>query len=78
MLEATPAMRRDADGLDARLLDRIEDRARRLAVGREAAMNGVVMAGEPKRHGIGVAAQDRHILRASAGAAVRAGGPCRP
>ena len=52
-----------ADGLDPRLLDRIEDRARRLPFGRELAMNGIVVTGEPKGHGIGVAAQDRHILQ---------------
>ena len=51
-----------ADRLDARLLDCIVDGARRLAVRREAAMDGGVVAGEPKRHGIGVAAQDRHVL----------------
>ncbi len=51
-----------ADRLDARLLDCIVDGARRLAVRREAAVDGGVMAGEPERHRIGVAAQDRHIL----------------
>ena len=67
-----------ADRLDARLLDRVEDGARRLAVGREAAMHGGVVAGEPQRHRIGMAAQDRDVLRASGGAAARASGALSP
>ena len=52
-----------ADRLDARLFDRVEQRARRLVLRGEAAMNGLVMAGEPQRHGIGEAAQDRRLAR---------------
>ena len=53
-----------ADRLDARLLDRVEQRARRLVLRGEPAMHRFVMAGEPQRHGIGEAAQDRRLARA--------------
>ena len=52
-----------ADRLDARLLDRVEDRAGRLSLGREPAMDAGVVAGEPQRHRIGMAAHDRDVLR---------------
>ena len=48
-----------ADRLDARLLDRIEHRARLLAAGHELAMHRRIVAGEPQRDRIGVAAHDR-------------------
>ncbi len=47
-----------ADRLDAGLLDRLKHRARLLAAGREFAMHGGVMAGEPQRDRVGVAAHD--------------------
>ena len=52
-----------ADGFDARLLDRVEHGAGRLALGGELAVKRRIVAGEPQRHGIGIAAQDRHVLR---------------
>ena len=60
---ATPSMRRDADRLDARLLDRVEDRAGARDLRRQAAMHLGIVAGEPQRHRIGVAAQDRGLAR---------------
>jgi hypothetical protein len=50
------------DRLDPRLLDRVENRARGLSLRREAAMDAGVVAGEPERHRIGVAADDRDVL----------------
>ena len=47
-----------ADRLDAGLLDRVEHRARLLAAGHQLAMHGRVMAGEPQRDRVGVAAHD--------------------
>ena len=70
-----------ADRLDARLLDRLEHGARLLAAGHELAVHGGVMAGEPQRDRIGMAAHDRGIARASACAAAPAGRalpPARP
>ncbi len=52
-------MRRGADRLDARLLDRLEDRARLLAGRLHAPVHGLVVAGEPQRHRVGMAAHDR-------------------
>ena len=52
-----------ADRLDARLLDRIEHRARLLAAGHQPAMDRRVVAGELQRDRVGVAAHDRGILR---------------
>ena len=66
-----------ADRLDARLLDRLEHRARLLAAGHELAMHRRIVAGEPQRHRIGMAAHDRGIRRRRACAAARAGAPCR-
>ena len=51
------------DRLDPRLLDRVEQRARRLVLRGMAAMDRVVVAGEPQRHGIGEPAQDRGLAR---------------
>ena len=53
-----------ADRLDARLLDRLEHRARLLAGRLQAAMQGVVVAGEPQRDRIGIAAHDRRLVLA--------------
>ena len=50
-----------ADRLDAGLLDRLEHRARLLAAGHEFAMHGRVVAGEPQRDRIGVAAHDGRL-----------------
>ena len=50
-----------ADRLDAGLLDRLEHGARLLAAGRELAMHGRIVTGEPQRHRIGVAAHDRGL-----------------
>jgi hypothetical protein len=68
-----------ADGFDPRLLDRIVDRPRSLALGREAAMDGSVMAGEPQRHGIGMPAQHGDVLavRRRGGSGRRALSPMR-
>ena len=52
-----------ADRLDPRLLDRVEQRARSRILRRVAAMDRVVVAGEPQRHRIGEAAQDRRLAR---------------
>ena len=52
-----------ADGLHAGLLDGIEHGARAGILGGETAMDGHIVAAEAQRHGIGIAAQDRHILR---------------
>ena len=52
-----------ADGLDARLLDGVEQRPRRLVRRRQPAMHGVIVAGEAQRHRIGEAAQDRRLAR---------------
>ena len=67
-----------ADRLDARLLDRLEHRARLLAARHQAAMHGGVVAGDAQRDGVGVAAHDRGVRLASACAAARAAAPCRP
>ena len=50
-----------ADRLDARLLDRIEHRARLLAARHELAMHRRIVTGEPQRDGVGVAAHDRGL-----------------
>ena len=52
-----------ADRLDARLLDGVEGRAGARDLRRQAPMHLDVVAGEPQRHRIGVAAQDRGIAR---------------
>ncbi|MET3890370.1 hypothetical protein ABIE41_001446 [Bosea sp. OAE506] len=52
-----------ADAFDARLLDRIEHGTRRIAFRRGAAMHAGVVAGQAQRHRIGMAAQDRDVLR---------------
>ena len=56
-----PAHAPRADRLDARLLDRLEHRARLLAAGRELAMHRRIMAGEPQRNRVGVAAHDGRL-----------------
>ena len=66
-----------ADRLAARLLDCIEDAARLLGLRREAAVHGGVMAGEPQRHRIGLAAHDRRGRRHRACAAAPTDAPCR-
>ena len=53
-----------ADRLDAHLLDGLEDRAGGLRLGQQAAVGGGIVAGEPQRHGIGVAAHDGGLARA--------------
>ena len=50
------------NGLDARLLDRVEHRARLLSTGHQLAMHRGIVTGELQRHGIGVAAHDRGLL----------------
>ena len=50
-----------ADRLDARLLDRLEHRARLLAAGHELAVHRRIVAGELQRDRIGMAAHDRGI-----------------
>ena len=50
-----------ANRLNARLLDRFKDCARLLAFWSEAVMDGRVMASEPQRHRIGMAAHDRSL-----------------
>ena len=52
-----------ADRFDARLLDRLEDGAGRLILRHEPAMHVGVVAGEPQRHGITMAAHDGRFLR---------------
>ena len=52
------------DGLDAHLLDGLEDRAGRLGLRQEAAVGGGIVAGEFQRHGIGMAAHDGGLARA--------------
>ena len=52
-----------ADRFDPRLLDRVEQRARRRVLRREPAMDRVVVAGEPQRERIGEAAHDRRLAR---------------
>ena len=52
-----------ADGFDPRLLDRVEQRARRRALRREAPVDRVVVAGEAQRERIGEAADDRRLAR---------------
>ena len=61
------------DRLDPRLLDRVEQRARRLVLRRMAAMDRVVVAGEPQRHRIG---EPRRIA-ASRGLGLRGGSGSR-
>ncbi len=51
------------DRLDARLLDGVEQGARSLVLRRMALVDGVVVAGQPKRHRIGETAQDRRLAR---------------
>ena len=51
-----------ADAFHPRLLDRVEDGARRIAFRRGAAMHRRVMAGQPQRHRIGMAAQHRDVI----------------
>ena len=58
-----------ADRLDARLLDRVEHRARLLAFRRKRAVHAAIVAGEPQRHRIGMAAHDRGFGARSACAA---------
>ena len=69
-----------ADRLDAGLLDRVEEGARRRILRREAAMDRLAVAGEPEGEGIGDPAQDRRLART--GLARRLGqarlGPLRP
>ena len=50
-----------ADRLDARLLDRLEHRARLLALRLQAAMDRRIVAGNPQRDRIGIAAHDRGL-----------------
>ena len=50
-----------ADRLDPRLLDGFEHRARLLAAGHELAMHRRIVAGEPQRDRIGMAAHDRGL-----------------
>ncbi len=52
-----------ADRLDARLLDRVEQRARRRIERRVATVDRLAVAGQPQRHRIGEAAQDRRLAR---------------
>ena len=52
-----------ADRLDARLLDRLEHRARLLAARHLAAVHRRIMAGELQRDRVGVPAHDRGVLR---------------
>ena len=47
-----------ADGFDARLLHRLEHRARLLPAGLDAAVHGGIVTGKPQRHGIGMPAHD--------------------
>ena len=67
-----------ADRLDAGLLDGLEHRARLLAGRLQAAMHRRVVAGEPQRNRIGMAAHDRRLARGTACAAAPAAAPCRP
>ena len=53
-----------ADRLDARLLDRIEQRARGLAAGSELAMDRCIVAGELERDRVGMPAHDGGFGRA--------------
>ena len=63
MLSATPAMRREPIA-STRACSTASKTARAgLAFGREPAVDAGVVAGEAQRHGIGVAAQDRDVLR---------------
>ena len=57
-LLATPDMRARADRLDARLLDRVEHRARLLAAGHQLAVHVGIVTGELERDRIGMAAHD--------------------
>jgi hypothetical protein len=50
------------DAFDPRLLDRVEDGTRRIALGRSAAMDCGIVAGEAQCHRIGVTAQDRDVI----------------
>ncbi len=52
-----------ADRLDPRLLDRVEQRARRRVERRKATVDRLVVAGQAQRHRIGEAAQDRRLAR---------------
>ena len=52
-----------ANGFDPRLLDRVEQGARRRALGREAPVERIVMAGEAQGEQIGEAADDRRLPR---------------
>jgi hypothetical protein len=52
-----------ADGFHPGLLDGVEYGAGGLALGREPAMERGVVAGEAQRHGVRIAAQDRHVVR---------------
>ena len=54
-------MRREPIASTLRLLDGFEHRARLLAAGRELAMHGRIVAGEPQRDRIGMAAHDRGL-----------------
>ena len=67
-----------ADRFDARLLDRVETARAPPGLGQQAAVDVAVVAGEPQRHGIGVAAHDRGFARRRACAAARAAAPWRP
>ena len=51
-----------ADRLDARLLDRVEHRARLLAAGHELAVHVGIVTGELERDRVGMAAHDRGFL----------------
>ena len=53
-----------ADRLDARLLDRLEHRARLLAARLQAAMHRRIVAGNSQRNGVGMAAHDRRLALA--------------
>ena len=61
---ATPGHAPRADRLDARLLDRLEHRARLLPAGHQLAMHGRIVAGELERDGVGMAAHDRGVRAA--------------
>ena len=52
-----------ADRLDAGLLDGVEQGARRRALRRVAAVDRLAVAGQPQRHGVRHAAQDRRLAR---------------
>ena len=60
---ATPDMRRAPIDFDARLLDRVEHRARLLSAGHPLAMHAGIVTGELERDRVGMAAHDRGLGR---------------